>query len=169
MRKQFTTKVDITDTFKPEHELTFRGICFKETKVSRNNFLLETLGATTRCCGCEKTQSVKNWNCACAKPWYSCEKYCRAGEVFRRVNANRAKERKGAIEKRRDPMRMQKQMKKSLNVLQKGGEIPLRKEADALHLRPKYTDEIRRTGINPNFLSPNLGSRFGCGEEQNEH
>ena len=156
------------DKFKPEDQIIFSGTCLEETKISRNKFLLETLDAKTKCIGCEKTQTVKNWNCACTKPSYSCEKHCRAGEVFRRINANRTMQRKEDIEKERYPRRMQKQMKKELNALQKGEEIPRRKAADALQLRPKYKDEIRRIDINPNFLTPNLRNRFGWGNVLSE-
>ena len=129
--------------------------------MSRDKFLLETLDAKTNCSGCEKNQPVKMWQCACNIPWYQCDKHCRAGEVFRRLNAKRAKEKqKEAKERGPDPKLMQKQMKRELNALQRGEEPAAKKQAENLHMRPKYK-EVLSVGASPNFLSPNLKKRFG--------
>ena len=114
------------------------------------------------CSGCQISQPVRIWQCACSKPWYQCEKHCRAGKVFRRLNAKRAKEKKEAKEQGRAPKLMQKQLKRELNALQKGEEPPAKKEAENLYMRPKYK-EVLRVSVNPNFLSPNLKKRFGRG------
>ena len=57
--RDVTKKDDRLETFKAEDEIIFCGACCKEPKISRNNFLLETLDAATRCCGCEQKQSVE--------------------------------------------------------------------------------------------------------------
>ena len=92
--KETTKKENIMETFKESDEIITCDVCYKESQIGRNKFLLETLDAKTNCSGCEKNQPVKMWQCACNKPWYQCEKHCRAGEVFRPLNAKRAKEKK---------------------------------------------------------------------------
>ena len=94
LEKETTFKEDIMERFKPADEIITCGECHKESKISRVKFLLETLDATTKCSGCNKNLPVKNWLCACNKPWHLCDKHCRAGEVFRRLNANKAKPKK---------------------------------------------------------------------------
>ena len=106
--------------------------------------MLETLDATTRCCGCEKKESVGNWRSKCHGPWYKCEKHCRAGEVIRRIKANRTKAKKEAKEEGRDPKLIQKKLKRELNALEKGEGKPAKQNAEHLHLRPKYNDEMRK-------------------------
>ena len=71
--KEITKKVDIIETFKDFDEIITCGVCYKESKISRNKFDLETLDAKTMCSGCEIKQPVKIWQCACNKPWYQCE------------------------------------------------------------------------------------------------
>ena len=105
--KETTKKEDIIETFKASYEIITCGSCHKESKISRNKFQFETLDAKTMCSGCESNQLVKIWQCACHKPWYQCEKHCRAGEVCRRLNAKRAKEKKEAKAQGRDPKLMQ--------------------------------------------------------------
>ena len=154
-----TLKEDIMERFKPSDEIITCGSCHKESKISRVKFLLETFDATTKCSGCNNNLPVKSWQCACNKPWHQCEKHCRAGEVFRRLNANKAKQKKEDAELGRDPKRMQKQIKRELNALQRGVEIHTSR-TETVTMRPKYSN-VLSVGVNPNFLSLNLKRRFG--------
>ena len=43
-----TLKEDIMERFKPSDEIITCGTCHKETKLSRDKFLLETFDATTK-------------------------------------------------------------------------------------------------------------------------
>ena len=140
------------DKFKPSDEIITCGSCHKETKISRVKFLLETLDATTKCSG--------SWQCVCNKPWHQCEKHCRAGEVFRRLNSNKAKSKKEDAELGRDPKRMQKQIKRELNAMQRGVEPSANNRTETVTMRPKYNN-VLSVGVNPNFLSLNLKRRFG--------
>ena len=158
--KETTLKEDIMERFKTSDEIITCGSCHKESKISRNKFLLETLDAKTKCSGCNKSLPVKMWHCACYKPWYQCEKHCKAGKVFRRLNANKAKQKKEDEELGRDPKFMQKQIKRELNALQKGEEPSANNKTETVTMRPKYND-VLSVGVNPNFLSPSLKRRFG--------
>ena len=136
------------------------GTCHKETKLSRVKLLFETIDATTKCSGCNKNLPVKSWQCACNKPWHQCEKHCRAGEVFRRLSCNKAKQKREDAELGRDPKRMQKQTKRELNALQRGIEPSANNRTETVTMRPKYNN-VFSVGVNPNFLSLNLKRRFG--------
>ena len=163
LEKETTLKEDIIKRFEPADEFITCGVCHKESKISRIEFLLETLDATTKCSGCSKNLPVKNWVCLCNKPWHECEKHCRAGEVFRRLNAKNAKLKREDVELGRDPKRMQKQFKRELNALQTGVEISTSSRDASLTMRPKY-NSVLSVGVNPNFLSrisrEDLGGSF---------
>ena len=73
--------------------------------------MLETLDATTKCSGCNKNLPIKSWKCFCNKTWHECDKHCRAGEVFRRLNEKKNKLKKDDAELARDPKKIQKQLK----------------------------------------------------------
>ena len=51
---------------------------------------------------------------------------------------------------------------RELHALQRGEEPAAKKQAENLHMRPKYK-EVLSVGVNPNFLPPNLKKRFGRG------
>ena len=108
-----------------------------------------------------KKQSVENLRCSCNVPWYNCEKHCRLGEVFKRLNATRTKAKKKTKEEGRDANFMQKNLKRVLDAFDKGEGRPVKKTVEILHLRPKYKDEMRKCGVNPNFLCSSLKQRFG--------
>ena len=98
LEKESTLKEDIIERLEPADEFISCGICHKEIKISRIKFLPETLDATTKCSGCNKNLPVKSWKCLCNQPWHECDKHCRAGEVFRRLNEKKAKLKKDNAE-----------------------------------------------------------------------
>ena len=105
---------------------------------------------------------VKNLECLCNKPLHDCDKHCRAGEVFKRLNEKKAKLKQNDAELARDPNKMQKQLKVELNALQTGVEIFTNRANAVLTMRPKYDCLPNGAGaLNPNFLTPNLKRRFG--------
>ena len=59
--------------------------CGYETKAERVAFKISELDGKTKCNGCKRMLSVKNWLCPCKVIWYKCDKHARAGDVFRRI------------------------------------------------------------------------------------
>ena len=112
---------------------------------------LNVVDATTTC------QLEIGYACATQQ---LCETHCRAGEVFKRLNAKKAKLKKEDAELGRDPKRMQKQLKRELNALQTGVEISTGSRNATVTMRPKY-NSVLSVGVNPNFLSESLKRRFG--------
>ena len=110
MEKEATFKEDIIERLGQADEIITCGNCHKESEISRVKFRLDTLDATTKCSGCEKKLPVNNWKCLCNKPWHDCDKHCRAGGVFKRLNEKNTKLKKEDAELARDPNKMQTQL-----------------------------------------------------------
>ena len=135
-------KESIRDDLKQQDEQVSCGKCGKESRISRKGFLLETLDAKIKCCGCNRSLSVTNWKCLCKKQWHTCPKHMRAGEFFGKMREMKKISKIKENEQKFNPHLIEETLKRKLQEPEnKEKSTPESRRHKMLTLHPKYRDE----------------------------